>query len=237
MKMNISLQTVKKNMNCNNFFCFFGKKEVKMNNQFFIPSRGIRELYLDIDDMHWYMRNSSLFNFQKEIPFFKLIFDMASLHMRYYLQRNGNHLFIPQTLLDIGRISTYLIKSFITIKSFTEDLFCTGDIETVDYCIEVYRQFVNHELLNFFIRDKWEITLAFRKMQDELLNFSSLLHRFFILIYSLFPKKSKFRDDLSKTKRLFKKDLTKQLKMIIRKDGKYSSQVLKQGIFLKKKQI
>ena len=87
------------------------------------------------------MHNSSLFNFQKEIPFFKLILDMASLRMRYYLRLNGNHLFVPQTLLDIGRISTYLFKSFITIKSLTEDLFCTGDIETLDYSMEVYRQF------------------------------------------------------------------------------------------------
>ena len=123
-----------------------------MNNQGFIPSHGIGELYLDVGNKYWYMHNSSLFNFQKEIPFFKLILDMASLCMRYYLRLNGNHLFVPQTLLDIGRISTYLFKSFITIKSLTEDLFCTGDIETLDYCMEVYRQFVSHEPLDFFIR-------------------------------------------------------------------------------------
>ena len=99
------------------------------------------------------MQNSSLFNFQKEIPFFKLILDMASLRMRYYLRLNGNCLFVPQTLLDIGRISTYLFKSFITIKSLTEDLFCTGDNETLDYCMEVHRQFVSREPLYFFIRD------------------------------------------------------------------------------------
>ena len=140
-----------------------------MNNQVFIPSHGIGELYLDVGNMHWYMHNSSLFNFQKEIPFFKLILDMASLRMRYYLRLNGNCLFVPQTLLDIGRISTYLFKSFITIKSLTEDLFCTGDIETLDYCMEVCRHFVSHEPLDFFIRDQSKIRLA--------LNFSSLLQR------------------------------------------------------------
>ena len=57
--------------------------------------------------------------------------------MRYYVQLNVNRILVPQTLLDIGRISTYLIKSFITIKSLSEDFFCTGDIETVDYCMEV----------------------------------------------------------------------------------------------------
>ena len=124
-----------------------------MNNQDFIPSHGIGELYLDVGNKYWYLQNSSLFNFQKEIPFFKLILDMASLRMRYYLRLNGNHLFVPQTLLDIGRISTYLFKSFITIKSLTEDLFCTGDNETLDYCMEVHRQFVSREPLYFFIRD------------------------------------------------------------------------------------
>ena len=124
-----------------------------MSNQVVIPSHGIGELHLDVGNMHWYMHNSSLFNFQKEIPFFKLILDMASLRMRYYLRLNGNCLFVPQTLLDIGRISTYLFKSFITIKSLTEDLFCTGDNETLDYCMEVHRQFVSREPLYFFIRD------------------------------------------------------------------------------------
>ena len=131
---------------------FLGKK-IKMNNQDFIPSHGIGELYLDVGNKYWYLQNSSLFNFQKEIPFFKLILDMASLCMRYYLRLNGNNLFVPQTLLDIGRISTYLFKSFITIKSLTEDLFCTGDNETLDYCMEVHRQFVSREPLYFFIRD------------------------------------------------------------------------------------
>ena len=135
-------------MNCKYFYLFLGK-EIKMNNQVFIPSPGTGELYLDVGNMHWCMHNSSLFNFQKEIPFFKLILDMASLRMRYYLRLNGNHLFVPQTLLDIGRISTYLFKSFITIKSLTEDLFCTGDIETLGYCMEVYRQFVSCEPLAF----------------------------------------------------------------------------------------
>ena len=108
---------------------------------------------------------------------------MASLRMRYYLRLNGNCLFVPQTLLDIGRISTYLFKSFITIKSLTEDLFCTGDIETLDYCMEVYRQFVSHEPLDFFIRDQQEIRLALNKMQGELFNFSSPLQRLFTVFF------------------------------------------------------
>ena len=105
--------------------------------------------------------------------------------MRYYLQLNGNCLFVPQTLFDIGCITTYLFKSL------TEDLFRTGDIETLDYCMQVYTQFVSRGPLDYFIRYQWEIRLALNKMRDELFNFSSFLQRLFTLIYSLFPKKIK----------------------------------------------
>ena len=74
-------------------------------------------------------------------------------------------------------------------------------------------------------------------MRDELFNFSSLLQRLFRLIYSLFPKKSKFRNNLSKTEQLFKKDLIKPFKMfiMIKKNGKYSSQIYKKyGYFLER---
>ena len=82
--------------------------------------------------MHRYMYSSSCFNLYKEIRFLKLLLDIASLRMRYYLQINSNHLLVPQTLLEIGRVFKYLVKSFITIKSLYEDLFCTGDSETLD---------------------------------------------------------------------------------------------------------
>ena len=49
-----------------------------MNNQVFIPSHGLGEIYLNIEDNHWYGHNSSCFDDQKEIPFFKLLNDMAA---------------------------------------------------------------------------------------------------------------------------------------------------------------
>ena len=186
-----------------------------MNNRLFIPFSGIGKIYLDVCDMYWYMHNSTKFSDLKEIQFFKLLLDIASLRLRYYAQLNGNCIFVLQMLKDIGRISTYFIKSFITIKSLSKDLFSTGDIETLDYCMEVYRQWENREPFDFFIADKWEIRDALWKMQGELLNFRSYLERLFTLLYSLFPKKSKFRNDLNHTKQLFKKDLTKQFKKLL----------------------
>ena len=76
-------------------------------------------------------------------------------------------------------------------------MFCTGDIETVDYCMEVYRQFLNNEPLDFFISGNWEIQLALQNIKLELFRFSEGLEILFILFYCLFPKKSKFRKNLN----------------------------------------
>ena len=176
-----------------------------MNNQVFIPSSGLGEIYLDIEDDRWYMHNSSCFNYQEEIPFFKLLFDMASLRMRCYTRINNNCFFLPQTFLDRGRVSIYLLKSLITIRSLSQDLFCTGDVETLDYCMETYKRYVNKESIDHNIFMKWELLLALKKMKDKLFYFSFYLQALFSIFYQLFPKKSKFRDDLLKTEQLFKK--------------------------------
>ena len=120
-----------------------------MNNQVFNPSNGIGELYFDVFDMHWYHYESFFFNIDEEIPFLKLLLNMASLRMRYLLRLNGNRFLLSQIILDIGYNAAILVQIFIKIKALSEDLFCTGDIETVDYCMEVYRQYSNNELLEF----------------------------------------------------------------------------------------
>ena len=205
------------------------------NHNVFIPSHGLGEIYLDLSNMHWYMHNSSYFNLKKEIPFLKFLLDMASLRMRYYTQLNVNRLFLPQIILDIGRRSTCLIRSFIKITSLSKDLFCTGDIETLDYCIEVYWQFINWEPLDFFISDKWELRLALTKFRDELFHFEFCLKTLLTLLYSFFPTKSKFRENLMKTEQWLIKDLKYQFKKIIRKNAKYSSGIYgKKGLFLER---
>ena len=213
-------------MSCKLFLFYFRKKFKNDKNQDFIPSNGIGELYLDVFDMHWYHYELALFNIDKKIPFMKLLLDMASFRMRYYQRLNGNRLLVPLTIIDNGHSSAILVETFIKIKALSEDLFCTGDIETVDYCMEVYRQFLNNEPLVFVISGNWEIQLALQNFKRELFRFSKGLERLFILFYNLFPKKSKFRKNLNYTKLLFKKDLIKQLKKNIITDCKYSS-----GIF------
>ena len=123
----------------------------------FIPSNSIGEICLDSRDLYWYMLNSSYFNIDKEIPFFELLIDMASLRMRYFQRINTNRTFLPQIVMDLGHATTYFLLGFNKLKELGKDLFATGDIETLDYCLEIYRQHLNHEKLDFFIADKWEI--------------------------------------------------------------------------------
>ena len=128
----------------------------------FIPTNGVGELYLGVSDMHWYLRESFCFNIDKEMPFLKLLLDIASLRMRYYTQLNGNRLLLPQAIRNLVYTSAMLTKSFIKITNLSKDVFCRGDIETLDYYMEVYSQFLNKAPLDFFISGCWESMEQYR---------------------------------------------------------------------------
>ena len=53
----------------------------------------------------------------------KLLLDMASLRMRYDHCLNGNPHLSSQTIINIGHTSAILVKTFIKIKTLSEDLF------------------------------------------------------------------------------------------------------------------
>ena len=90
-------------------------------------------------------------------------------------------------MFDFTKRSTFLIQSFIKIESLAEDLFCTGDIETLDYCMEVYQQFINKEKLDFFIEESQELKLALNKLKDELSNFEFYLENLLTTLYFFLP--------------------------------------------------
>ena len=175
-------------MNCKYFYLFLGNKKLKMTYRL-IPSNGIGEIYLDLSNMQWCLYESPCYNIDKEIPFMKLLLDMVSLRMIYYTQLNGNQLLLHQVVLNLAYTSSMLIKSFIKIKSLSEDFFCTGDIQTLNYCIHVYSQFIKKEPLDFFISGHWEINFACLKMKQELDRFldqlEKLLQKFFTIILKI----------------------------------------------------
>ena len=83
-------------MNRKYFYLFLGNKKLKLTHRF-IPSNGVGEICLDVSNMHGYLYESSCYNIDKEIPFMKLLLDMASLRMRYYIQLNGNRILLFAT--------------------------------------------------------------------------------------------------------------------------------------------
>ena len=199
-----------------------GIKNQKMNNQVFIPSHGIGEMYLDVSDMFWYYYESSLYNIDTEIPFIKLLLEMSSLCMRYYTRLNGSAIRMPQVVLDIGCLTAEICRSSIKIKHLSKDVFSTDDIITLDYCMEVYRQYKTKEALYFFIAATTGITEALFNIDRELFNLRGNLEQIFSLFYGLLPKKSKFRNDLYETEQISKWNLMRQFSKLIRTDGIYS---------------
>ena len=191
------------------------------------------------------MYDSSFCNLKKEIPFFKLLLDIGSLYMRCHLQLNVTEtdIFCHILMDDFRKKSTFLLQNFIRIESVSEDLFCTGDIETLDYCMAVYRQFINNETLDFFIEQSDEIKSALHKLRDELDKFAHYLNDLLTTLFFFLPQKyrrdlfgaNKYQGTLDKIKQTFIMDLKNQFKKFIKTDGKYSSGIYgKKGLFLEK---
>ena len=126
-----------------------------MNNQIeYIPSGGVGEIYLDMIDGHWYMCESTKYAKEKVLPFCKFLYDLLGVRARDRTNNNSltrNEL-VPQRILQVIETTTEIIKGFNRIRSLTDDLFCTGDIQTIDYALEVYKQYETIKILTpFFI--------------------------------------------------------------------------------------
>ena len=71
----------------------------------------------------------------------KFLYELIGVRGRYRtnqatLRRSENLL---QITTDVIKISTKITKNFKRIQNLTDDLFCTGEIQTTDYCLEVCR--------------------------------------------------------------------------------------------------
>ena len=126
---------------------FKGKRYIKKTNGVFIPSHGIGEVYIDVFDMRWQMLSCSFYKFRKNIPFFKLLLDMGSLMMRYYirLDARGTDAYNVILLNDFKEKTIYLMKSYKKVESLSENLFATNDIEAYNHCMKVFDQYVQNE--------------------------------------------------------------------------------------------
>lgn len=126
------------------------------------------------------MYDSTYFVKEKRIAFIKFLIDLVGVRARYRsnqfeLERRGD---LPHMILDIMKSSAKIIWSFIKLKNLSNDLFCTGEIQTIDYSLEVYWQFLNNESFDPLLWNSFEIKLTLTKLHPELLNFKKQIKIF-----------------------------------------------------------
>ena len=119
------------------------------------------------------------------------------------LRRNEN---LPQIITDVIKISSKIIKNFKRIQNLTDDLVCTGEIQTIDYCLEVYRQYIENEDFDPFLYNALEINLTLRSLKPELEDFYKNLEKLFIQLFRLLKYNGIFINDLYKLEKTFFKD-------------------------------
>ena len=82
---------------------------------------------------------------------------------------------MPRKIVKVIKTTSELIEGFNRIRGLADDLFCTGDIQTIDYDLEVYKQYVRNEDVDPFFYNSFEINLT---LTPELEKFYKNLEKF-----------------------------------------------------------
>ena len=134
------------------------------------------------------------------------------------MRRNEN---LPKIITDIIKISTKIIKNFKRTQNLTDNLFCTGEIQRIGYCLEVYRQYIENKDFDPFLYNALEINLTLKSFKPELEDFYENLEKLFIQLFKFLKYNGIFINDPYKLEKTFFKDLKKQFAKSIILDGKY----------------
>lgn len=143
--------------------------------------------------------------------------NLVGLQARYKinqsrLERPDN---IPPIIKGIIKLPGQIYKSYNKIKELTDDLFRTGDIQTIDYCLEVYWQFMNNEEFDPFLWNDWEIKKTLIKLKPQLEKFRKNIDKLYIKLVKFikFKSPSNFEHLITKgpyeIKEIFIEDLKK----------------------------
>ena len=177
----------------------------------YIPFVGIGEIEFDVRRKDWYKYDAAEFNEDKAIPFIKLLIDLVGAGAKYYQnqKRIGSYKNYPQLAKDILKTATRLILSFIKLKNLSDNIFSTVNIQTIDYCLEEYRQYTSGEAFDPFLWNVWEIGRTLSLLQLKLLKFKKETIKLFRYIKKLIHKNSFAKLTPFKLQRLFMDDLYK----------------------------
>ena len=146
----------------------------------YIPSGGTGETEFIPEEKNWYKTEVARFNEDKAIPFMKLLTDLVGAISKYHrnqtrMERSENYLPLA---VDTLKTASKLVCGFKKIKKLTDDLFCTGDIQTIEHCLEVYRQYKSGEQFDYFLWNGWEIKRTLSRLHPEMIKFKKNIMKF-----------------------------------------------------------
>ena len=125
------------------------------NQSIYVESGVIREIGFCPEENNWYNTEAVQFNEDKAIPFLKLLTDLIGASSKYHRNqaRMGRYENYPPPPLAVGILKTAskLACSFQKTQELTDNLYCTGDIQTIYCCLEVYRQYKSGEQFDYFL--------------------------------------------------------------------------------------
>ena len=122
----------------------------------------------------------------------------------------GRYKNYPPLAVDILKKASKLACSFQKSEELTDDLFCTGDFQTIDYCLEVYRQYRSGEQFDYFLWNRWEIKRTLSGLHPEMIKSKNLM-KFYKQIKQLIQKQSITQLNSYKFQRIFVNDLKPNL--------------------------
>lgn len=117
------------------------------------------------------------------------------------------------------------------IESLSEDFFCTGDIDTNNYCLEVFEQYVQKQKLDFFLEESIEIWEILKLLVIEFKKFEKLLQKLMQIIFLFIPRNTREEKKIKTFKKNFIKEIKMELKKVINSDYNNKLRVIKKILF------
>ena len=120
----------------------------------------------------------------------KLLTDLRGALIKYLQdqRRQERYTNYPPKAIRTIKLCLSLTKSYIEIKKYREDLFCTAEAPAIPYCLYVYKQRINREPIEYSLFMSTEVLETLPKVEKALLDFKAQITKFYKLLKELLPK-------------------------------------------------
>ena len=120
----------------------------------------------------------------------KLLTDLRGALIKYLKdqRRQERYTNYPPRAIRTIKLCLGLTKSYIEIKKYSEDLFCTAEVPTIPYCLYAHKQHINREPIEYSLFMSTEVLETLPKVKKALLDFKAQITKFYKLLKELLPK-------------------------------------------------